>query len=794
MNGSTIDLTSLRARKARLARHIGKAGYEALMALCTIGALGAIGFLLWDFTNLAWLSIGLSLVCYVPAVWYKNELKPLPKRGDALTDTVSGEVLALFRPGTQMTPKSVWLILYPTWQGRFLLNHLWINSDLIEGLLTNREEDMADIWREAARLQAHCGTPSIEAGHIVGALLRSTPMVSEYLVHQNIPPEDTEMAVLWLGRLLDVMHAEKPYFGGIGRDWANGFTPQLNKFGHNISLDIEKSGAHFGWLASSPGVTAITSALSQGATSIALIGESGIGKTSHVHALAQLLLAEKHDRHLEHRQIITLNPSVILSAARHPGDLEQIMLTLLTETVHAGHIILFLDNASLFFTSGNGSFDLTPILLPVLQGRSIQIIMAMSPHEYQQLKARSASFANLLTPVVLQEPPEEHTMRILEDSALNLEHTHKVLVTYEALKEAYRLSGRYNSDTAYPGKAISLLESSLAYAGQHGILLKTSVQQAIEQTQGVKVGTAAPVEADMLLKLEDRIHERMINQKQAVHVVASALRRARAGVTSPNRPIGSFLFLGPTGVGKTELAKAIAAIYFNDESNMIRLDMSEYQQPQDVQRLLSNGTEETSSLIMAVRRQPFSVVLLDEVEKAHPNILNLLLQLLDEGQLTDSDGRKVSFKDCIIIATSNAGAEYIRERIEQQMAAETLQAELTDELIHSGQFRPELLNRFDEIVVFRPLNQDELAQVVRLMMKDINTTLASQHISVELTDAAIHKVVSVGYDARLGARPMRRALQRMVEDSIAGRILRGEAQAGDHIVLDEPDLINTAAG
>jgi ATP-dependent Clp protease ATP-binding subunit ClpA len=293
----------------------------------------------------------------------------------------------------------------------------------------------------------------------------------------------------------------------------------------------------------------------------------------------------------------------------------------------------------------------------------------------------------------------------------------------------------------------------------------------------------------MLLNLEDRIHERMINQKQAVNVVASALRRARAGVTSPNRPIGSFLFLGPTGVGKTELAKAVSAIYFNAESNMIRLDMSEYQRPEDVQRLLSDGTEEANSLIMAVRRQPFSVVLLDEVEKAHPNILNLLLQLFDEGQLTDTSGRAVSFKDCIIIATSNAGANFIRERIEQGQTAETFQEELTNELIHSGQFKPELLNRFDEVVIFRPLNQEELAQVVRLMLKDINSTLRSQNITIELTDAAVQKVVSVGYDARLGARPMRRALQRMVEDSIAGRILRGEATAGDHIVLDEPDLV-----
>jgi ATP-dependent Clp protease ATP-binding subunit ClpA len=280
----------------------------------------------------------------------------------------------------------------------------------------------------------------------------------------------------------------------------------------------------------------------------------------------------------------------------------------------------------------------------------------------------------------------------------------------------------------------------------------------------------------------------MINQARAVEVVSNALRRARAGVANPKRPIGSFLFLGPTGVGKTELAKAIAATYFGEESRMIRLDMSEYQQESDVSRILSDGQHETKSLILSVRQQPFSVVLLDEIEKAHPNILNLLLQMLDEGQLTDTGGRSVSFKDCIVIATSNAGADSIRRHIEQGEQLEQFESALTDELINGGQFKPELINRFDDVVLFRPLNPDELAQVVRLMLAEVNKTLATQNITVELTDAAIGKIVEVGNDPRLGARPMRRTLQRAVENTIAGKILRQEANPGDHITLDTGDL------
>lgn len=789
MSPEALDLRSLRAAKARLARHIGKTGYDAALALMLVFGITALIFYYFSLTHFIYLSLAAALLCAMLIAWYKFDLQPLPQRGDSLTDRLSGDVLGRFNPTRPLTPLILWQTIRTHWQSYFVLNHLLLSGGMIDTLLSDQRSDMPHVWAEAMRLQELTHSPAIEPGQLVAALLLTSPHAADYLTHAKIKPKDVELMVEWLGRLLDVMRAEKPYFGGVGRDWANGFTPLLNHFGYNLSLAIEKHGAHFGWLTTSPGVGAIKNAFSQGASAVALIGEGGVGKTSHVQALAQLLLAEKHDPYLSHRQIVELDPSVILSAARRPGELEDIVLRLVSETTHAGHIMLFLDDAQLFFSNGNGSFDLTGILLPVLQARSIQIIMAMTPHDYQQLKAHTPAFANLLVPVTLTEPAEADVLRIVEDAALSIEHRNKLMISYAAVREAYRLSGRYLTDVAYPGKAIQLLEQSLAYAEQGKMVTPASIQQAIEQAHGVKVGAAAPVEADMLLNLEDRIHERMINQKQAVSVVASALRRARAGVTSPNRPIGSFLFLGPTGVGKTELAKALAAIYFKSAASLIRLDMSEYQRPEDVQRLLSNGEQEANSLIMAVRRQPFSVVLLDEIEKAHPNILNLLLQLLDEGQLTDSGGRPASFKDCIIIATSNAGANFIRERIAMKQELSSLQDELLYELMHNGQFKPELLNRFDEIVVFRPLNEDELAQIVKLMVKDINTTLSTQNISVELTDAAIRKVVSVGYDARLGARPMRRALQRMVEDSIAGRILRGEATAGDHITLDEPDLV-----
>jgi ATP-dependent Clp protease ATP-binding subunit ClpC len=784
---TALDLQSLRARKARLSRKIGRTGFELLLVASLLLICCSVALFLIKLGRWGYITLAPALAALMYAIWYRQDLVKLPPTGQQLTEQLSGDVLSLLDPKAALTPESVWRALSRHWQVNFFANHLLIPKQMVEEQIGGAEADMAVVWNEASQLAKDSGCAAIEPGHVAAAMLITSPAMHNLLAQMRLSINDVEAINKWLGRLLENMRADKPYFGGIGRDWANGFTPQLDQYGTNISLTVENGGGHYEALVDAPGVSAIKNAFSQGAAAVALIGPNGIGKTSHVYALAQALLTEKNDLHLEHRQIIGLNPSLIISSAQHPGELETIVLRLMQETAHAGHVIVFLDDAQLFFGGGPGSFDATQILLPIIQSRAVQIVFAMTPNDYQNLKTKNSSFAALLTPVVLTEPDQTATMRILEDSALSFENRHKLLISYEALLEAYRLSGRYEQDLAYPGKAILLLEQSLPHAAQQTVTA-ASVQQAIQQTRGVKAGSASPMEADALLHLEDNIHSRMINQTRAVTVVSNALRRARAGVANPRRPIGSFLFLGPTGVGKTELAKAIAATYFGDESNMIRLDMSEYQQPEDVDRLLSDGGGQASSLLMAVRQQPFNVVLLDEIEKSHPNILNLLLQLLDEGQLTDSGGRAASFKDCVVIATSNAGAQEIREHVTNGETLESFEPVLIDSLIKSNMFKPELLNRFDEIVLFRPLNQDELLQVVSLMMRDINKTLSNQNITVELTQAAAQQIVIAGYDARLGARPMRRMLQRTVEDEIANRILRGTARPGDHVVLDAPDL------
>ncbi len=787
MNPKLIDLSSNRAAKARLASSFGKNGYKILVSAGTL--LLIVGVVLGVSYGLRYLLflIAPALLCFMPAIWWKYDLWPLIPSGTSVTDRLSREVLALLKPGTELNPNTVWQAVSGHWQTNFFLNHLLLDKKMVGDCMSNNPQELEQALKFADQLTSSNGLKQIELGFLVAGLMSTSPKLNQALPKLKLKNSDIESIANWLARNISEV-GRKQSFGGVARDWTFGFTPLLDNVGLNISRSIMDHGANFSWLMGSPGVIAVEGAFANHANAVVLVGPDGIGKTQSVYALAQKLIEGNTNRELAYHQIVALNATDILSRARSQGDLERVMLSVANEAAHAGHVILFFDDAQLFLNNNPGSFDGSQILLSIVQSHSVPVIMAMSPNDYQRLKSTNSSLAGMLTPVMLQELDESGVMHVLEDFAIGLEYRNKVLVSYGALVEAYRLSGRYEQEEAYPGKAVKLLEQSIPHA-EGSIVTAASVQAAIEQTKGVKASSATVVEADQLLHLEEAIHARMINQDYAVKVVSDALRRARAGVTNPNRPIGSFLFLGPTGVGKTELAKAVAAIYFGRENSMVRLDMSEYSGEQDVHRLLDSGQNKNDSLIMSVRQSPFTVVLLDEIEKAHPLVLNLLLQLLDEGKLTDSNGRQASFKDCIIIATSNAAAKSIRQHIDQGESLADLSGPLTDELINSGQFKPELLNRFDEIVFFRPLTSEELGKVVLLLVAEVNKTLSNQNISVELTSEAVRKIVSEGNDPRLGARPMRRMLQRSVENSVAQKILKGEVQSGDHIVLNESDLM-----
>jgi ATP-dependent Clp protease ATP-binding subunit ClpC len=779
-----LNLVSLRSRRARLSNAIGASG-EFLLGIFAafLGAGGVYCLFFGELERVGYLLFAVAGVALMILLWYHYDLKKVPVSQPArqLDDVLDYKLLARLK--APITPQNVWHAVSQLPEAQFIQSHLLMDAKYIEPQLSTSEQDMAAVWRQAtALMQAHSST-ALHAGTLATAIIMTSQATEAFLMSFKIRKEEANEVLGWCERTLGYLHQPKPTFGGIGRDWATGFTPTLEHFGEDISRSIELGGGYTRFCAHEDLIDGVVSSLSRG-SGVALVGPDGTGKNALVHTLADQLL-EGRAPGLKYYRVISLNASQILSYSG--AKLETLMLTLFGEAVAAGNIILYLDDAQLFFGSGVGAFDMSQVLLPVLKARNVRIVAAFTPTDWQQLQAMRSALANSFSSIAVNEPSEQATYKVIEDDALIMEHRNKLLITYEAIREAYRLSGQYMQERAYPGKAISLLEQAMPYA-EHQALTAATIQAAVEKTKGVKVSAAQAPEAEMLLQLEDRIHQRMINQTRAVGVVAAALRRGRAGVSNPKRPVGSFLFLGPTGVGKTELARSLAAVYFGDEQQMIRLDMSEYQQSSDVSRLLAAGGQNENSLLLAIRQQPFAVVLLDEIEKAHPSILNLLLQMLDEGQLTDDQGRPASFRSSIIIATSNAGAADIAQRVKEGQPLDEFERPLIDKLIAAGQFKPELVNRFDEVVLFRPLTEEELAQVANVMLDGVNKTLAPQQITVQLTPEALKQIVHQGYDPEFGARPMRRIIQKTVENAIAVKILRGEVQPGSTVTLDVKDL------
>lgn len=779
---------SSRAVKARLAYRLKGTWLHILTAFLFILLLGGIALLASSFA-IGWLVVGLSALPAIIIQWYEGELKQLAPASQTKTidDVLAGDILSQLPP--EPTPSDIASSLGRTQSGLFFAVRFGVTPGFLQNIASGDTNTTQAVWQEAFRLREQTGQKMITGGLLLMALIKTHPDHEMLLARAHLQMEDLERGMYWQQHILDLIkhHTKPKRTGGIGRDWSFGYIPSLTRFGQNISEQISRGGLLVVELESHKEALnqLVTTFSSSGKQNVALVGAQGSGKTTVVHAFAEQLLdaTTPLPDSLKFRQIFVLDAASLLAAAPGRGELEGLIMKVLGEAYAAKNIIVCLENAELFFEDGIGSVDMTNVLLPILEAGRLRMILTMDEQKYLKIGSRNTALVNALNRISIGPANEAETLAIMQDQLINIEFRHNVTYTYQALSEAYHLSERYIYDLAQPGRGIKLLESAAGYS-ENGLVTMNSVQQAIEKTLGVKVGVASgEAERETLLNLEELIHQRMINQTRAVQVVSDALRRARAGVRNENRPIGTFLFLGPTGVGKTELAKALGDVYFGGEDRLIRLDLNEFVRPEDVARLIADGAEDPTSLTAQTMKQPFSVVLLDEIEKAHPAVLSTLLQLLDEGILRDIKNREVSFRDAIIIATSNAGAERIREYIERGYKLEQFEKQFVDELINSNQFRPEFLNRFDEIVIFRPLEKPELLQVVDLILAGINKTLAPQKITVNVDDDAKAYLVEKGYDPRLGARPLRRVVQRAVENTVAKQMLAGSVSAGGVVTV-----------
>ena len=602
-----------------------------------------------------------------------------------------------------------------------------------------------------------------------------------------------------------------------------------------------------------------------------LIGEPGVGKTAIAEGLAQRIVNGNVPEILRNKRIISLSISSMLAGAKYRGEFEERLKKAIDEVQQHDDMIIFIDEIHTLVGAGatEGAMDAANILKPALARGEFQVIGATTLDEYKKHIEKDAALERRFQPVQVGEPNEEDALEILRGLRDRYEAFHKAKITDEALKAAVTLSSRYITDRFLPDKAIDVVDEAASKvrmkvfsaapdvkaledrlntvkkekeaavtsqdfekaaklrdeeqalvkeiddkktvakeeSDQKLIVTEEDIASVVAQWTGIPVTKIAEEESETLLHLEDELHKRVIGQDDAVTAVAKAVRRARAGLKDPKRPIGSFLFLGPTGVGKTELARALASSLFGDESAMIRLDMSEYMEKHTVSRLVGAppgyvGYEEGGQLTDAVRRKPYSVILLDEVEKAHADFFNILLQVLDDGRLTDSQGRTVDFRNTVIIMTSNLGAKVLHKNSTELgfLAPKKAESYSNDSKridfkeakksvldAVKRHFRPEFLNRIDEMIVFHPLTEEDLTKIVTILMSDVIKRLGERDLHLEITPEAMKLLVKEGSDFTMGARPLKRAIQRLIEDPVSDLILKGEAIAGKTIKANAKD-------
>ena len=759
-----------------------------LFAILIIGG----GILIFLKMSIGWTLIGFSVIPAMLVFWIKNYLAIVPLgKTNSFTDLLSEDLL--LNLNANLTPADLIKVIPKTKSGLFLMARFGLPIQFFEQIASFLPDSTEPIYKTAIDIHERTNSKAITGAILAVAIIENIPNYERILNQLKLTPADLYQGIDWFNYLNGIVKGSKKpvHTGGIARDFAFGFTPTLQHFAINLSARYAGSTSKIQQAENTEIINKIIDTFTHGGRqNVALVGSYGSGRSTIIEYFAETIMNadSKIPSSLKYRQIYSLDAPSLISAAKNQSDLEYLMIKILNEIYSAKNIILCLDNAHLFFEEGPGSVDIANLLVPVLEAGRIRIIMIMDDQRFLEISAKNPALANSLNKIIVHPTNEQETLKILMDQAPILEYQKNVVYTYRALTEAYRLSEQYIHDVEMPGKAKLLLESAANFA-EGGVVTAESVQTAIEKSYGVKIKVADNAEdKGKLLNLEQLIHERMIDQEEAVSAVANALRRAGAGVKNQSRPIGTFLFLGPTGVGKTELAKTLSEVYFNGEKNIIRLDMNEFVSSSDVNRLIRDGASDSLSLTAQVMKQPFAVVLLDEIEKAHPSVLTTLLQVLDEGILRDEKNREVSFRDTIIIATSNAGANEIRGKITQGIKINDFKEDFIENLISSNEFKPEFLNRFDEVCLFKPLSKEDLVGVLDLIIASTNETLEPQKISVNVTPEAKQILIDKGYDPKMGARPMRRIVQKTVENIVAEAILSGAATPGSVLTIT-PDLL-----
>jgi ATP-dependent Clp protease ATP-binding subunit ClpC len=639
------------------------------------------------------------------------------------------------------------------------------------------------------------GRRALTSLDIFATAFASEPFLADVFASKGIAHEELDNALAWM-RINDDLRERYRVFRQAAAfkptsNMNRAMTAVATPFLDSVSDDLTRA-AVYGQTSLLIGreseMANVLRAIEGGDQSVILVGQPGVGKEALIEGLADLMVEEKVPEVLQDKRLLKLSIPHIVSAEGGTGADERFLYAL-SQVAHSGNIILVIENVHELI--GQGGIDLASILAAELSKGYTFVIATTTPQAYAEIVERSV-IAPKLQKIVIDEPSRNEAIQVLEAKANGIEAKHKVIFTYAAIAAVVDLSSRYMHDSALPEKALELMKEVALVAGKRGPgpnwVRKEDVASLISERTRIPVTEVTEAEGEKLLNLEERLHERVVGQEPAVKAVASALRRARTELRSGKRPIANFLFLGPTGVGKTELAKATAEVYFGNEQVMVRFDMSEYQDQASIARLIG-GNGQAGLMTEAVRKNPFSLLLLDELEKAHPDILNLFLQVMDDGRLTDGLGRTVDFTNVILIATSNAGTQFIQD----QVASGTPLGVIKDDLLETelrGVYKPEFLNRFDDIIVFAPLTREDVVAIAYLLIVKVVERLKAKGIAFTVTDAAIHELAEQGYDPKFGARPLRRVIQEKVENPLADYLLKGQVERRDTLIFDKAGQIS----
>ena len=631
-------------------------------------------------------------------------------------------------------------------------------------------------------------------------IFHNYPEFSDFLFKKGVGEKDFVGAVKWAVKVSEDAKFKERWWsrdhlkkiGSLGKDFTYGNTYTLDKYSHDITIGgAAPSDKELHW---EEEVKQLENALSKvKEANVMLVGEDGVGAIDIVYEFAYRVDAGDVPMVLQNKRILIVDTNLIVASAKEKGILEERLIRLMNEAVKAGNIILVFDHFTSFVTGAQSlGTDVIDMLNPYLESPAIHIIAIAPTEEYHRILAPNGEMTTRFELVQVKQPEGGRIISLLEDGALLMESRYGIYFTYASITEILKSAENYINEGIMPDKATDLLMEIAPYMRQKQKTLveKKDVLEFVRIKTKIPVGEINEEEKSKLGNLETELHKRIVGQNDAVNAVADAVRRSRAGVRDPKKPIGSFLFLGPTGVGKTETAKALAAVYFNSEDKMARLDMSEYQGDDAMQRLIGSfESGKPGTLSMLVKNFPYGVLLLDEFEKTNKEVQNLFLSILDEGFFSDMGGHQINVKNIIFIATSNAGSQMMYDSIEHGESLHAIKQLIIDDIIKTGILKPELLNRFDGVILFNPLEKKDVTEVAKIMCENLRKRLKEEHsINLVINQALIDELVKEGLDPLNGGRPMQRAVKDKIERIIANKLISGEIQTGMTVELEQSDF------